>query len=76
MKSRQGEDMLAKARSELKIRQNDVMLTAHCFHEIRNVLASILCLGENLREDPGSMESIIEEQNDVCNYAMDAFQFG
>ncbi len=68
---RLGAKQLRDANLELKIRQNDIMLTAHCFHEIRNVLASILCLGENLKEDPLSIESIIEEQHDVCSYAIE-----
>lgn len=62
---------LVRATSKLKIHQDDTMLTAHCFHEIRNVLASILCLCENLKEDPAALESIVAEQNDVCSYALD-----
>lgn len=71
VKDRQDHKKFKEAASELKIRQNDVMLTAHCFHEIRNVLASILCLGENLKEDPESIATIISEQNDICSYALE-----
>jgi signal transduction histidine kinase/CheY-like chemotaxis protein len=52
-------------------RRDDVMITAHVFHELRNVLASILCLAENMREDPSAAERIIEEQCDVCTYALE-----
>ncbi len=49
---------------------SETLITAHVFHEIRNVLASILCLGENLKENSESIDQIVGEQNDICNYAL------
>jgi signal transduction histidine kinase/CheY-like chemotaxis protein len=71
IQNNQGVSQLLDAKSELHDRHHETMLTAHCFHELRNVLASILCLGENLREDPSSLNAIVEEQADVCTYALD-----
>jgi signal transduction histidine kinase len=51
--------------------QADTMITAHVFHEVRNVLASILCLGENMKENPARLDEILSEQCDICNYALD-----
>lgn len=51
--------------------QGETMITAHVMHELRNALASILCLGQNLKEDPSSIESVVNEQSDICNYALE-----
>lgn len=58
-------------KSALMDKNRDIMMTAHVFHEMRNVLASILCLGENLLEEPDMLQEIIGEQNDICSYGLD-----
>jgi signal transduction histidine kinase/CheY-like chemotaxis protein len=54
-----------------KEKHKDTMITAHVFHEVRNVLASIICLGENIKEDPSRVDDYINEQFDICHYALD-----
>lgn len=51
--------------------KNENMIAAHIFHEVRNATASILCLGENLREDPTALFDILNEQSDICKYVLD-----
>ena len=50
---------------------NNDMVAAHVYHEMRNVLASLMCLSENLRQDPSCVERVAEEQTDICKYALE-----
>ena len=45
--------------------------SVHIFHELRNVLASILCLGDQIILDKESAGPLVDELKGVCTYALD-----
>jgi signal transduction histidine kinase len=46
------------------------IVSVHVFHELRNVLASILCLGDQIVLDKDGAVPLVKEMKDVCTYAI------
>ncbi len=59
----------ARLESEMHAQQ---LMSAHVFHEVRNVLASMLAISDSLEGcNPEELEQLASRQKTICNYAVE-----